>query len=352
MANSRYPSLAQYWVNKGRTSDSLGGAINDELKAALDAAWAAKTPAPAAPGAPAPAAPGAPALAAPGALAPAAPVALAPGSDKTYDTVLTDSGGFVAEVGLPSGEGGWDPLPKNMTGDSSPGTPISLFRREEDRGWDTLPKNMTGDSSPGTPISLFRREEDRGWDTLPKNMTGYSSPGNTNIPDDPNSGSGGGNIDLSNLGLPQVNEEFNSTLATLSGMLPQYQKSMDFLSGLPDMIDQYTQDQIKGTRVRGDDINEAFSQAANLRAGRGIMGGTESDNLRAKLLGQVRDRVEEKRFNLAREGMLAKTSLGPAVSQEMGRSAALLGSMFGTSAEANINVGNLIARMMEAGYTG
>ena len=202
-------------------------------------------------------------------------------------------------------------------------------------------------------ISKGVLEKEGGLDTLLKNMSGFSRGGEgETVLSDSGGGSGGGNIDLSNLGLPQVNEEFNSTLATLSGMLPQYQKSMDFLSGLPDMIDQYTQDQIKGTRVRGDDINEAFSQAANLRAGRGIMGGTESDNLRAKLLGQVRDRVEEKRFNLAREGMLAKTSLGPAVSQEMGRSAALLGSMFGTSAEANINVGNLIARMMEAGYTG
>jgi len=200
-------------------------------------------------------------------------------------------------------------------------------------------------------------EEPGGFETLLKNMSHWESPGLTNEPaggggTGGGTGGGGGEINLDNLGLPTVDKEFSQTLETLTGMLPQYQKSMDFLSDLPQMIDDWARDEVLRTRVKGDDINLALSQAANMRSGRGIMGGTESDNLRAKLLGQVRDRVENKRSQTLRDAVMAKASAGPAISQEMGRSAALLSAMFGTSAEANINVGNLIARMMEAGYTG
>lgn len=195
------------------------------------------------------------------------------------------------------------------------------------------------------------------WDSLIKNMSHYEPPGSTNTPDpgsDPGDTvlTGDNDIDLSNLGLPDTSEEFSTTLETLTGMLPQYQRSVDFLAGLPEMIDKWAEDEVKRTRVKGDDINLALSQAANMRAGRGIMGGTESDNLRAKLLGQVRDRVENKRSQVLKDAIMTKASAAPAITQEMGRSAALLSSMFGTSADINVRVGNLIADMMAAGYTG
>jgi len=134
--------------------------------------------------------------------------------------------------------------------------------------------------------------------------------------------------------------------------LPQYRQSVDFMMSLPEMIDKWAAEENKRTRVGGDEISDAFSQAANQRAGRGIMGGTEDDNLRALLLGQVRDRVMEKRAQTARDALLAKVSVGPAITQEMRSSAALLSNMFQTSADDNIRVANLIAQIIQAGYTG
>lgn len=48
-------------------------------------------------------------------------------------------------------------------------------------------------------------------------------------------------------------------------------------------------------RVQGDDINKAFSQAANARAGTGVMGGTESQNLIGNLMGNLRQDVQNRR---------------------------------------------------------
>ena len=159
-------------------------------------------------------------------------------------------------------------------------------------------------------------------------------------------------VDLTGVGLPKADQNFQATLDTLTGMLPQYQQSVDFMAGIPGMIDDWAEDEVKKARVHGDDIAKALSDAANMRAGRGIMGGTEDDNLRAKLLGQVQKRVMDKRSEAREKALLAKTSVGPAITQETRSSVALLSNLFGMSTEANINVANLIARLIESGYTG
>jgi len=157
-------------------------------------------------------------------------------------------------------------------------------------------------------------------------------------------------IDLSKAG--KMPKGYNKLISTLTDMLPTYSKSVQFMAGLPEMLDRWAGEEVKRYRVTGDEIADVMSQAAGARAGRGIMGGTEDENLRAKLLGEVTARTNEKKSQVLRDAMMAKTTLGPAISEEMRMNAGLLANMFGTETQANINVANLIARLLKAGYTG
>jgi len=103
-------------------------------------------------------------------------------------------------------------------------------------------------------------------------------------------------------------EDAQNLLGQLSGMVPQYGQSMNRLLGLPEEIDDWTNERMKHMRVRGDDITNTMNQVANQRASKGIMGGTEANNLRAGLLYMLMRGVQEEQQTAMGEGNQLKSA--------------------------------------------
>ncbi len=123
------------------------------------------------------------------------------------------------------------------------------------------------------------------------------------------SASSSSNSSNSQSALPTwATEDAQNLLGQLGGMVPQYGQSMNRLLGLPEEIDDWTNERMKHMRVRGDDITNTMNQVANQRASKGIMGGTEANNLRAGLLYMLMRGVQEEQQTAMGEGNQLKSA--------------------------------------------
>ena len=117
--------------------------------------------------------------------------------------------------------------------------------------------------------------------TLLDNVTNQAA-GNIGAGNDPTS------ISTSSTGFdPGTFSTAQNFLTNLNQSVPQYNQAVQNFMGLPDKIDQYTSDQVKNYRLRGDDIISVLNEVANRRSKANILGGTESENLRSNMLSQL-----------------------------------------------------------------
>ncbi len=146
----------------------------------------------------------------------------------------------------------------------------------------------------------------------------------------PYSGSSSFNTSRSEGGLlPALRGDLGDVIGQLRGFTPTYRTALNRLMGLPEQIDADTAERLKQFRVRGEDVSDALSQAANLRAGRGIMGGTEGQNLRANLLSELMQRVETQREGVLDTAQQQKIASILGATSAAGTPMSILPSLFG-----------------------
>jgi len=128
--------------------------------------------------------------------------------------------------------------------------------------------------------------------------------------------------------------------------LPKFDSAYDTYAKLPATIDQWKQDALRGQRLTGDQSASILNQVANARAGSGIMGGTEANNLKADLFARTTDNINRNRTNInqAYDSLKAKTIAGmPTQALAPIQTGTAL---YGTTSNEAANWGNLAARML------
>jgi hypothetical protein len=112
---------------------------------------------------------------------------------------------------------------------------------------------------------------------------------------------------LAGLADPQAREVLSNLIGQTEQLAPLYGQSLERMLGLPGEIDQWTQDLISGYRTRNEDIIQAMNAVANQRAAQGIMGGTETENLRARTMANLAEQEQQQRQDALLNAMGLKT---------------------------------------------
>lgn len=144
--------------------------------------------------------------------------------------------------------------------------------------------------------------------TQPTNTVPATTPANV--------GQGGGVIDFTNIPAPysysgvdpEVRNALLQSIDYVKDMFPFYRQAQERLMGLPGEIDTWAQNQMKNYRVTNDDIRDAMSAVANARAGKGIMGGTENQNLRSNVMAAMAKNVADKKAAIQQQADAMKAS--------------------------------------------
>ena len=176
----------------------------------------------------------------------------------------------------------------------------------------------------------------------------------------PNSASVTGGVDFSKL-MPQFNWSIGSSTNnqnSYSGLSREGMNALlpllsDGASGLSNRIDQWADQAASKYYTKGSDIIDTMNQVANKRASMGILGGTEAQNLRANMLGQLLDRTLGEQAKLYSQGLNLKASTVPQLLSLLQQSTST-----GTAKSNNMSYGQspqdyqIIADMIRAGWTG
>ena len=152
-----------------------------------------------------------------------------------------------------------------------------------------------------------------------------------------------------------------NTLGQLTGDgLNRWNQSLDQAWGMPEKIDQWASERIKQQRLGADDWYNAMGSVAKQRTGQGIMGGTESQNLRsgvmANLIGQLTGKQDEIR-GAADQAKLASIMSMPTMYGAQAGLIPQIGDLLREGLTTSYSedpsaIANVIARLIISGYTG
>lgn len=166
----------------------------------------------------------------------------------------------------------------------------------------------------------------------------------------------------SSSGLPSgpVRTQLQGNIGQLGSSIPSWQQSLGKVSQLPGQIDSWANERIKHQTLGADDFSNSLGAVARQRAGAGIFGGTETQNLRSGVLGQLIDSVLGRRDAIRNQAnqMKASTIMGtPQLMaqpvQAMGGLAQLLSQSQSQAYQEDPSAwGDIISRLIMAGYTG
>lgn len=144
---------------------------------------------------------------------------------------------------------------------------------------------------------------------------------------------------------PNIREKYTSLLDQAGGLFSTWQNAYQNAQRLPETIDQWT----RASGPTYDDIISRFVATANDRAGRGIMAGTEAENLRANLLSQL---ARDSRG----DALQMKTQAAMSLPQIAGQGLGFLGDFLGMGKESYQEDpsawGSIVANLIRAGFTG
>lgn len=144
---------------------------------------------------------------------------------------------------------------------------------------------------------------------------------------------------------PNIRQSYTNLLDGAGGMLSQWNQSFQQAQDLPRRIDEWS----RAAGPTYDDIVGKMIQTANDRAGRGIMAGTEAENLRGNLLAQLANQHRQDALQL-------KTQAAMQLPQIAGQGLGFLGDYLGMGRESYQEDpaawGNIVANLIRAGFTG
>ena len=196
--------------------------------------------------------------------------------------------------------------------------------------------------------------------TKPSTQTAAATTTQTPPTSTPNSAQVTGGIDFSNI-KPQFSISGSTGTSANNSQSGLSQMGINALSPLlgtgtgsmPNLIDDWTNNVMSKLTVSQNDIMDQINQAANIQAQKGIMGGTEANNLRATMLQQLIQPTLQQQAQTLTSGMAAKAQsmqnlIG--LTQQSGST--------GTANNNSMSYGQspqdyqIIADMIRAGWTG
>ena len=196
--------------------------------------------------------------------------------------------------------------------------------------------------------------------TKPSTQTAATTTTQTPTTTTPNSAQVTGGIDFSNI-KPQFSisgSTGTSANNSQSGLSQMGNNALAPLLGtgtgsMPNLIDDWTNDVMSKLTISQNDIMDQINQAANIQAQKGIMGGTEANNLRATMLRQLIQPTLQQQAQILTTGLAAKAQAMPnliGLTQQSGST--------GTANNNSMSYGQspqdyqIIADMIRAGWTG
>ena len=196
--------------------------------------------------------------------------------------------------------------------------------------------------------------------TKPATQTAAAATPKTPTTTTPNSAQVTGGIDFSNI-KPQFSISGSTGTSANNSQSGLSQMGINALSPLlgtgtgsmPNLIDDWTNNVMTKLTVSQNDIMDQINQAANIQAQKGIMGGTEANNLRATMLRQLIQPTLQQQAQTLTSGMAAKAQSMPSLiglTQQSGST--------GTANNNSMSYGQspqdyqIIADMIRSGWTG
>ena len=147
-----------------------------------------------------------------------------------------------------------------------------------------------------------------------------------------------------------MNAKIPEYFDSLMSGIPNYNTAYNNLASLPGKIDDWTDESLNRQRVTGDMATSAFNKVANQRAGSGIQGGTENQNLEANALANLSQIILENQNTIqSNADNLKAGTIQQTPSVAMQPVSAGLG-LYGTTASEAANWGNMAMQTLLSGY--
>ena len=146
-----------------------------------------------------------------------------------------------------------------------------------------------------------------------------------------------------NAGIPSL---FNR----MTGNMDRYDKAYDRLEGLPGQIDEWTDEALKSQRMTGDMSQGIMNRVAGQRAGGGIMGGTEAQNLEANEAARLNQIILENQNKIRQTANQLKAGTIQGLPGQALQPVQMGLGLYGTTANEAATWGNMALQSLLKGY--
>ncbi len=164
-----------------------------------------------------------------------------------------------------------------------------------------------------------------------------STPGYSNTP---------GQVTLPSMSMGGAPDWIND----LSNSIPAWRTAFDNFSNLPSKIDNWSNEAMKYQRATGDQVTSILDQIGEQRAGSGVMGGTESNAIKARYLADFSKILNDNKLNIMSNANNMKSQAISALPGQAMSGIGAMTSLYGANAADQQNWANLAAQMINTGY--
>jgi len=145
------------------------------------------------------------------------------------------------------------------------------------------------------------------------------------------------------------NSGFNALRSSLTPMTKYFTESQKRLAGLPSEIDTWTTDLNNQYRIGRDETWETLNDVASARSAKGILGGTETQNLRAKAMSDLVEKADSAKRENLKDAIEQKVRTIAGTAETSAIPVELLAETYGLEAKENMNWDSLLMQLISGG---
>lgn len=156
---------------------------------------------------------------------------------------------------------------------------------------------------------------------------------------------------MTDITMPSMtNTNMPNHINDLSQGIPNYFEAYDGLKDLPNKIDSWTDESLKRQRTTGDQVSTLLGQVGEQRAGSGIMGGTESQNLRSSTINDLNKIILGNQDNILNQANQMKAGVISSMPGAALGATDTMANLYSLNSSDQQFWANLAANMLNTGY--
>jgi hypothetical protein len=233
----------------------------------------------------------------------------------------------------------------------SSGNHSGSYRRDMNQTKDDLNAQMlSGEILPADLENILAKKGTENWGYQWHEGAGKYVPSNHSPGSSPGGISGGGTT-TGNITIPSNSNPLAQGWSDqLSKGIPEYFSALEGYKNLPSQIDEWMQNSLNRQRMTGEQATNIFNRVGNQRAGSGIMGGTENQNMEANVMAELAKIFNDNQTNIEMNGNTMKAQAISGLPGQTMLPINAMTSVYGTNANDQLGWANLAANMLNVGY--